>query len=226
MVIHRRVLPYTGSSSVSPAVGFPAPAMASVSPKSNLDELWRVTKGIVMPDPLEKSKYPGLKFWERHMWVEWVNREKEKGTFKNRVQGEGVNSSFMEDEDGNRVHRHRQKQILDETRHTWCTMKYYGIDLKVYSKMPVTVLDYFRAAMKSKFPELQLCADHWKVDEIWHENFSSWQPSPQQSQKEKRKPHQQEPPSKMVGQSELFLSVHFLIDMQPAAERQTGQRKL
>src|SRR5882757_3986719 len=54
------------------------------------------------------------------------------------------------------------------------TMKSFGIDLFAYGEMPTTSLNYFRAMMESRSPELRLCEDHWKANMVWKENFSSW----------------------------------------------------
>ena len=107
-------------------------------------------------------------------WTDRVARLKEKGEIKSGTQGEGVNSSWMEDEDGNRVDITRQKTILREARLTWLTMRDFGVELANHGDVTGPVLEYFYALMETKFFELRLCADHWKADQIWRENFSSW----------------------------------------------------
>ena len=108
------------------------------------------------------------------MWAEWAEEQKEKGLFKARVQGEGMNSSWLEDENGNRVDRHRQQLVLGEARRTWFTMREFEIKLAPHGNMSIPTLDYFCAKMELSFLELKLCANHWKADKMWRENFSSW----------------------------------------------------
>lgn len=158
---------------MSPVMGMPSPASVQIqSQQSNLQQLCEA-RPVVMPVPLQRGEYPGARFWERPLWTEWVVKEREKGGFDPGIKGRGVNSSFMEDSDGNRVHPNRQTRILEEAHSCWRTMQSFNINLMPYREMPATVMEYFHKWMESECPELQLCASHWKADQIWRENFSS-----------------------------------------------------
>lgn len=147
--------------------------------KSNLELLYDASPGVVMPIPLKRDDYPDPKFWQESMWSEWSQREVERGTFTSGVEGAGVNSSWMEDTSGNRVNLDKQRRILDAARKTWSAIRNGRVSFGIYSNTPADTLDYFRARMEMMFPELRLCADHWKTDQLWIENFSSWAKSPQ-----------------------------------------------
>jgi len=191
-MIPRQPSPCAGTPLASSTAATSAPVIVSAGPKkSNLELLYEATPDAVMPAPLKRNDYPDSRFWEKHMWSEWSKKEKEKGSFSLRTQGQGVNSSWMEDENGNRVSVIRQRQILDEARHTWLTMWSFDVGFSTYTKTPVPTLNFFRARMGSKFLELQLCADHWKTDELWKENYSSWHPPTQA--KPQAKPQANEP---------------------------------
>lgn len=156
--------------------GIPTPAtMSTGHPLSNLERLYLASPVVSMSEPYNRKDYPRCKFWTEDAWREWVKEEKEKGSFKpgNRKQGEGVNSSFMEDEYGNRVELRLQKQILKEASRTWISMKGFGVEVTVHRYMPSPALDYFRSRMESKFEILRFCADHWKSDQVWRENYSA-----------------------------------------------------
>ena len=144
--------------------------------KTNLERLYEATPEVVMPVPLKKDDYPNVKFWELDQWSKWVNQQMEMGNFKNGMQGQGMNSSFMEDTEGYRVSVTWQKQILEEVHTSWRTMQAFEIELKPLRSMPAPPRDYFRARLAVKCPELRLCANHWKVDRVWRKNFSSWNP--------------------------------------------------
>jgi len=162
--------------------------------ESGLKRLYEMSPGLTVPLPLSRDAFPLTLFWEECEWGEWREREKEKGTFGHRIQGEGVNSSWIEDKDGSRVNRTRQKQILAEARHHWVTMRDYNVDVMIYTDTPMPTVDYFRAKMETAFPELQLCADHWKVKKLWMENFSSWNSS-HRTKKLKEEPQDEAPQS-------------------------------
>lgn len=150
---------------------------------SNLDRLYKATPEVEMPTVLNRLNYGLVKFWERPLWRLWVKDEKERGTFVP-LEGQGVNSSFMEATDGSHVHLTQQREILDEAHVSWRTMRSFEIPLKSYKRMPAPEVDYFRARMVVKCPELQLCTSHWKADEIWRENFTSWNQKDRKDQKD------------------------------------------
>jgi len=167
--------PYTGSHLAPLAMGIPSPVVASMGPlEYNLERLYKATPDVTMPRPLNQNGFPDSTFWTEKSWEAWVEKEREIGTFNSNKQGEGINSSWMVDADGDRVDVDQQQKILGEARRTWNTMSAFQIPLTTYRLAPVPTLDYFRARMESKFWELQLCTDHWKVDRVWKENFSSW----------------------------------------------------
>lgn len=127
-----------------------------------------------MPAPRSKVAHPRVVFWTEADWEKWKMLQKETKEPGRSKPGEGINSSWMEDENGVRVHITRQQQILRAARQTWVTMRSFRIDLTVFLGTPVPTVDYFRAKLESAFLELQLCADHWKVNRLWMENYSSW----------------------------------------------------
>lgn len=43
-----------------------------------------------------------------------------------------------------------------------------------FSQTGTTLRKGFRKAMEKDFPELHLCNDHWKTDQIWKLNYHSW----------------------------------------------------
>jgi hypothetical protein len=104
--IPRQTPSRVNSNPVPSATSTAAPVSQNIL-QSNINQLYMAT-GVVVPQPLDRSNYPHPVFWEENEWLKWVEREKEKGIFK-RTQGQGVNSSWMEDADGNRVDLARQR---------------------------------------------------------------------------------------------------------------------
>lgn len=180
----RHALPHPNGASASSNIS---------EPKTNLQRLYEATPEVIMPAPLEKSDYPGCKFWNRPAWEEWKVIRRETVTSSNRARGQGINSSFIEGADGTRVDFLRQQQILREARETLHLMQEFNISLKSHTKMTTLHLDYFRARLESKFIELRLCQDHWKADKIWQENYSSWQNSRQDRQQQQKESLQPAP---------------------------------
>ena len=131
---------------------------------------------VPTPPPLDRADYPDCKSWTETDWKKWVAEGRENDLLESGVPGKGVNSSWLEDQNGIRPDLCRQKVILQEVRRTWVTMRDFGIGLAPQTDMPGPTFDYFRKRIESKFPEFRLCADHWKAVQVWKENFSSWTP--------------------------------------------------
>lgn len=133
-----------------------------------------MSPGLVMPPPLSKDEHPLARFWKKSDWEKWKKRQKETKEPGRRRRGQGMNSSWMEQEDGQRVGDERQQAILRVARQTWVTMRSYKIPFGPFLDTPRPTTDYFAATLESTFLELRLCEDHWKVRRLWMENFSSW----------------------------------------------------
>lgn len=142
--------------------------------------LYKASPEVKMLNPLHQVDYPDCMFWEEATWTRWAEDMKESGAIDHGTPGRGINSSWLEDSDGIRVDRNRQGKIHDEMRATWLNMEDFNIPIKVWKSMPAVSLNYFRARMESVCPELQLCADHWKANRLWKENFlaSVFRPKP------------------------------------------------
>lgn len=151
-------------------MGTPA-ANATEELQNTISRLYQAGK-ITIPALLKKEEF-NCRFWDKYSWKEWVKVAREQGLFRASVRNAGINSSWMEDVDGNRVGLNTQRAILHEVHTTWVDMHAAKIKLTNYRDMPGITMDYFRARLESKFPELRLCEDHWKADQAWQENFSS-----------------------------------------------------
>ena len=187
----RQPSPYAGHHLTSTVVGMPTSVTVPTSPpRSGLEELYAVSHGLTMPTPLSKDTYPLVVFWVKAAWDLWKVSRKEHKTPGHPKNGQGINSSWMEDENGKCVEFTRQQEILRAARQTWVTMRAYGIHLDVFLVTPRPTVDYFCAKLESMFLELRLCADHWKVGQLWMENFSSWNNrGSRQAQQSETAPH-------------------------------------
>ena len=177
-----------------------------------LDRLYKATPEVVPLDPLNQDDYR-TQFWVRARWQEDRDKGIERGAFNSGKQGQGVNSSFLEDENGERVSLTRQNEIHEEVHTTWRTMHQFKIELKPLGSMGAPAREYFRKRMEVVCPELQLCANHWKSDKLWSENFSSWT-KPARRGPAGRQPQDidDEPPQRQRRQRKLY---EFLCTFKP-----------
>lgn len=152
--------------------------------------------------PLDKEDYEDVRFWDKSTWERWVEDEKEIGnTFKSGVQGQGINSSWMEDTDGSRVAIHRQRQIIAGARLAWTNLSTCGVSVGSYRECDEMTLSYFRRKVETDFQELRLCSNHWKADKLWMENFST-----QKSGKETPRFTKVSPFERVYGSAKLTLA--------------------
>ena len=164
-----------------------ATVMVPTAPrKSNLQLLYESTPLVVALTPFKANDYPNCLFWTERAWVEWAREGKEMGIFRSGVEGEGVNSSWLEDPNGRRVDVVVQRNILDEARRTWSLMRRCRVRFGAYKATLLPELDYFRKSMEGAFEELRMCENHWKVDQLWTENYSSWANTRRQAKQPQR----------------------------------------
>lgn len=124
--------------------------------------------------PLDKDDYL-TKFWDKKDWENTVKYWKEaKSKGGSGTKGEGINSSWMEDEYGDRVEVNRQTEIIAAARRTWLTLSNCGVTVSTFGTTDETIVSYFRRQLETDFIELRYCRNHWKADRLWKENFSSW----------------------------------------------------
>ena len=151
----------------------PTPPTPSATPTRFAVAEYLLNKLPPLP-PLDEEDYENVRFWDKSTWERWVEDEKEVGiTFKSGVRGQGINSSWMEDTDGNRVEIHRQRQIIAGARLVWKNLSTCGVSVGSYRESDEMTLSYFRRKVETEFQELRLCSNHWKADRLWMENFST-----------------------------------------------------
>jgi len=158
-----------------PNTGFSAPA--AIPPSLAVVE-YLLSQLPPLP-PLNKNDYELVEFWDKKDWKCWTADQREGGsTLKSGAKGGGINSSWMEDENGVRVDISRQTQIITGARVIWITLTTNGVALTSYRGIDERTLTYFRRKVETDFEELRLCSHHWKADMLWMENFSSWSGKP------------------------------------------------
>lgn len=178
MTVLRPAVPNDGSPSMLPTTATTSQTMIpAVNQRSNIELLRDALPNVSMPKPLNRAEFPNCKFWEKTSWEQWTKEGKERGVFVLGKRGKGVNSSWMEDTNGNRVEYSRQQEILEQARKSWETMKDFNVRIGPWTRLPVQSTDFFCARMASMFIELQLCENHWKIRELWAENYTSFSSS-------------------------------------------------
>jgi hypothetical protein len=131
--------------------------------------------------PLDQVQYPNVQFWKK---VDWHNNKLHDTTrLNNKANSHGrtkvANSEnstleYVEDANGQRVDSYRVTQIRQLTREIWMHLCDHGVAPKTWMKSSLPVHSYFHSEMYKRFPELHLCENHWKVDQIAISGYSGW----------------------------------------------------
>jgi len=119
----------------------------------------------------------------RSDWVQHANHikgttnqhdKKRKG--KTRAsEGENVQMQYVVDKDGTPVTGYQATQMRQVARSIWTQLASAGIaPRKWMTDIPLTVADTYRKEMQTRFPELALCENGWKADQIAIDYYPSW----------------------------------------------------
>ena len=130
--------------------------------------------------PPDKRKFPNIKYWRRQDWnsrttttTEVNNQVGIRG--KSRIAaGINVKFSFVENEDGTPVDGFRISGITNQMREIWRECHSQGIVPVTWGKGTSSFKTFFRLQMYGYAPELRLCEDNWKLEQIATVNYSGW----------------------------------------------------
>jgi hypothetical protein len=81
---------------------------------------------------------------------------------------------YVEDERGNVIDGHRATDIRRVARSIWVQLAGAGKAPKTWTKADVLTVDHYKREMRRHFPELGLCDQDWKADQIAIDNYPSW----------------------------------------------------
>lgn len=113
----------------------------------------------VAPPQLERADFPNVKFWFKHDWLKKVGTEAAK--------------VFVETEHGKAVNVNRLDDIRKYARKFWHTID-KGSAPPTWRQAPIEMKQMYYGLMIEKFPELKLCDNNWKADQIAATNYNSW----------------------------------------------------
>ena len=141
-----------------------------------------------------------MKFWHRAEWTTHKNTTKaftpKDGTKPARgrgqaAQGKNIMSGFIEDENGNAVDGHCVTAIRAHARAIWVSLGKLNLLPATWGKADSKAQQEYRQEMRAKFPELSLCDNNWKADQIATDTYPSWYKNhPENFLVVKEEPHQ------------------------------------
>jgi hypothetical protein len=133
------------------------------------------------PAPLLKSDYPFVKFWHRNDFTSLTKSDGVSNTGGPNPHGgalasQGVNISgkYIEDAHGKVVDGYRVAAIGKFAQGLWFWLLEHGRAPLTWRRASSDVVQLYCDKMGRQFPELRLCADNWKAQQIATNNYPSW----------------------------------------------------
>lgn len=147
-----------------------------------LDTLASESAPALLPAPHQEIDFPKVSFWTRDKWTAWektddgISNGKQTGGRGGSRMAEGMNISmrYVETEDGHIINGFRVKTILKFAHSVFFQLRDHDKHPKTWGAAGIDVVRAFCKEMECQFPELALCADHWKAQYLASKNYSSW----------------------------------------------------
>jgi hypothetical protein len=129
----------------------------------------------------QRQNYELIQHWEAGLYNQ-LRHTKKKGKSKASTPDgadldDPITSLFMEDQNGVVISPSRRRKLKTDARVFWQSKYNKGEPLNNFKNIDLGHRDDFRAFMEKAHPWLRLCENHWKVDQIWIDNFSQWKPA-------------------------------------------------
>jgi len=81
---------------------------------------------------------------------------------------------FMEDENGVQLPESKKAAARKKAAGFWLKLYNKGIVPQTYGNADIDLREEFIAIMENTFPWLCYCEDHWKSEQVWHNNYTTW----------------------------------------------------
>ncbi|KAL1739786.1 hypothetical protein HDZ31DRAFT_14500, partial [Schizophyllum fasciatum] len=136
---------------------------------------------------LDWKDYPHVRFWQPNDFNNWVKEE---------LKGLPLDSEakfmyrFLENKDGECIEE-RRHLMLEVLYAAWYELLHApGLLPSTWGKASYNVRVYVWATLEAAFPELRLCAVHWKAQKLATLNYSWWHTKNVKAQKQNIKNEQ------------------------------------
>ena len=124
-----------------------------------------------------REDYPSVKFWTRESWQEDSRSKQGDSDASATTKDKDIPAkySFLQYNDGTPVTLARLNQMRSAARSIYEEMLKNGTaPMSWDSQVPAESRDLFYARMEKKYPELRLCEDHWKSNQIAIIQYPGW----------------------------------------------------
>ena len=139
------------------------------------------TSAHATPDfPAHRQDFLLVNYWTKQEWNEASKHEDtmefchaghpKRGT----SQGVNVTMRYVEDESGQMIDGHKASAIHKMACSIWAAFVQHGKAPTKWSQADIVVLQSYQREMQQHFPELPLCENNWKAEQIAIDNYPLW----------------------------------------------------
>ncbi|KAJ7431863.1 hypothetical protein FB451DRAFT_1484655 [Mycena latifolia] len=139
--------------------------------------------GTIRPSlpPLSKTDYEKVRYWHR---LDFSKKNGSDGVSNNggpnprggTLISQGINTTgrYIEDENGKTIDGLRLGAIYKLAAAIWFGLVKSGKAPRTWGQASLDVTTLYNDEMCRQFPELHLCADNWKAQQVATQNYPSW----------------------------------------------------
>ena len=126
--------------------------------------------------PLDQSEYPNVKWWTKKQWTSRSDHDEAStvGDSDDNDQRKIKLTDCLENKQGTPLTEGERHEIYQHAQLIWALFANTRTPPAGYKMVDIAYLTRYRDEMEREFPILQLCARHWKADQIWILNYPSW----------------------------------------------------
>ncbi|KAJ6549877.1 hypothetical protein B0H19DRAFT_1159945 [Mycena capillaripes] len=142
--------------------------------------------GYAAPAPprpaMKQIDYPDVPFWHEHEYTAHLNENKGESTTdepklrgsRRAAQGMNVAMRYVSDRSGAIINGYRATKIMNRFTKLFNEMGLSGTAPAAWTKGSIELQKVFRADICQNYPEMELCADDWKVQYLAKKMYPGW----------------------------------------------------
>lgn len=147
---------------------------------------------------LREDDYPEVLFWRKWAWMKHKESKDSTDIVKHRSRDttdEELNKTmgYAETAKGTKVGGVQAKAMRRHAQGIWHTYGHLDLAPPKWGKATMDVRREYLKEMRQKFPELALCENDWKADQIVTDNYPSWYTNYKKGNKVKQEIQDDEP---------------------------------
>ena len=159
-----------------------SPFTSIFSSSGNVGALRKLFIASKEEQSLKQANFPNISFWKQGDWskvkkelgVTSINTVSGPRGKEHLLKGENMMFQFIQFANGDVISADRVTDYCKTCHAIWHELVKQSNVPHTWGIASIAARDTYRSEMEAHYPELQLCARHWKVDQIAMQTYSDW----------------------------------------------------